>query len=105
MGLRPTQGNEKRLGPASTLYGTVTFSLSSRPERSGAEGPAVPQTFRGNAKFQPQTKLSSRLPRRAVGPERKRNGEIRSFFFGVRCGRARFVSVPSLQPCQAQSAY
>jgi hypothetical protein len=22
MGLRPTQGNEKRLGPASTLYGT-----------------------------------------------------------------------------------
>jgi hypothetical protein len=33
MGLRPTQGNEKRLGPASTLYGTVTLSLSSRPER------------------------------------------------------------------------
>jgi len=30
-----------RSGPASTLYGTVTFSLSSRPERSGAEGPAV----------------------------------------------------------------
>jgi hypothetical protein len=34
MGLRPTQGNEKRLGPASTLYGTVTLSLSSRPERT-----------------------------------------------------------------------
>jgi hypothetical protein len=33
MGLQPTQGNEKRLGPASTLYGTVTPSLSSRPER------------------------------------------------------------------------
>jgi hypothetical protein len=33
MGLRPTQGNKKRLGPASTLYGTVTLSLSSRPER------------------------------------------------------------------------
>jgi hypothetical protein len=30
MGLRPTQGNEKRLGPASTLYGIVTLSLSSR---------------------------------------------------------------------------
>jgi hypothetical protein len=30
LGLRPTQGNEKRLGPASTPYGTVTFSLSSR---------------------------------------------------------------------------
>jgi hypothetical protein len=38
MGLRPTQGNEKQLGLASTLYGTVTLSLSSRPERSGAEG-------------------------------------------------------------------
>jgi len=34
MGLRPTQGNEKRLGPASALYGTVTLSLSSRPERT-----------------------------------------------------------------------
>jgi len=33
MGLRPTQGNEKRLGPASALSGTVTLSLSSRPER------------------------------------------------------------------------
>ena len=30
MGLRPTQGNEKRLGPASALSGTVTLSLSSR---------------------------------------------------------------------------
>jgi hypothetical protein len=84
MGLRPTQGNEKRLGPSSTLYGTrypflvistganpdflprsarqgrvcartprsgihalwnVTLSLSSRPERSGAEGPAVLRDF------------------------------------------------------------
>jgi hypothetical protein len=34
MGLRPIQGNEKRLGPASTLYGTVTLSLSSRPKRT-----------------------------------------------------------------------
>ena len=48
MGLRPTQDNEKRLGPASTLYGTVALSLSSRPKRSGAEGPAVPRNFRGN---------------------------------------------------------
>ncbi len=30
MGLRPTQGNEKRLGPATTLYGTLPFPLSSR---------------------------------------------------------------------------
>ncbi len=35
MGLRPTQGNEKRPGPASALYGTVTLSLSSRPKRTG----------------------------------------------------------------------
>ena len=33
MGLRPTQGNEERLGPASALYGAVTLSLSSRPKR------------------------------------------------------------------------
>jgi hypothetical protein len=53
-----TQGSEKRLGPASTLYGTVTLSLSSRPERSGAEGPAVPQTLRGDV-FRPErTRIS-----------------------------------------------
>ena len=40
--LRPTQGIGKRLGPATTFDGTVTLSLSSR------------------------------LPRRAVGPERTR---------------------------------
>ena len=34
MGLRPTQGKAKRLGPASALSGTVTLSLSSRPERT-----------------------------------------------------------------------
>jgi hypothetical protein len=33
MGLRPTEGDEKRLVPATTLYGIVTLSLSSRPER------------------------------------------------------------------------
>jgi hypothetical protein len=48
MGLRPTQEYEKRLGPTSTLHGTVTLSLSSRPKRSGAEGPAVPRTHRGD---------------------------------------------------------
>ena len=48
MGLWPTQGDEKHLDPASTLNGAVTLSLSSRPERSAVEGPAVPQTFRGN---------------------------------------------------------
>ena len=48
MGLRPTQGDEKRLGSATTLYRTVTLSLSSRPKRSGAEGPAVPRTLPGD---------------------------------------------------------
>jgi hypothetical protein len=35
-----------------------------------AEGSAVPRTSPGNAEYYTQTKLSSRLPRRAVGPER-----------------------------------
>jgi hypothetical protein len=34
MGLRPSQGSQRLLGTASTLYGTVTLSLSSRPERT-----------------------------------------------------------------------
>jgi len=33
MGLRPTQGNEKRLGPASTLYEPLPFPC--HPDRSG----------------------------------------------------------------------
>src|ERR1700751_1145995 len=45
MGLWPTQGDEKHLDPASTRNGAVTLSLSSRPERSAVEGPAVPRTF------------------------------------------------------------
>ena len=53
MGLRPTQGDEKRLVPATSLYGIVTLALSSRPERSGAEGPAVPRTLRGDV-FRPE---------------------------------------------------
>src|SRR5579863_1222153 len=59
MGLRPTQGNEKHLGPASTLCGTGTSSLSSRPERSGAEGPAVPRTLRGDV-FRPERSAAER---------------------------------------------
>jgi hypothetical protein len=49
MGLRPTQGNEKRLGPATTLYGTAALSFVIP---TGAEGPAVPRTFRGKV-FRP----------------------------------------------------
>jgi hypothetical protein len=47
MGLRPTQDNEKRLDPASTLHGTVTLSLSSRPERRDLRfrGPFVEMFF------------------------------------------------------------
>jgi hypothetical protein len=47
MGLRPTQGNEKHLGPASTLCGTGTSSLSSRPERRDLRfrGPFVEMFF------------------------------------------------------------
>jgi hypothetical protein len=39
---------------------------------SEAEGSAVPRTRPGTAEHYTQTKLSSRLPRRAVGPERTR---------------------------------
>jgi hypothetical protein len=35
MGVRPTQGNEKRLGPASTLYEPLPFPC--HPDRSEAE--------------------------------------------------------------------
>jgi hypothetical protein len=45
MGLRPTQGDEKRLGPATTLYGTVALSFVIPSE---AEGSAVPRTLPGN---------------------------------------------------------
>jgi hypothetical protein len=52
MGLRPTQVDEKRLGPATTLYGTKALSLVIPPapacRGSEAEGSAVPRTFRGN---------------------------------------------------------
>jgi hypothetical protein len=44
MGLRPTRGNEKRLGPATTLYGTVALSFVIPSE---AEGSAVPRTLPG----------------------------------------------------------
>jgi hypothetical protein len=45
MGLRPTQGDEKRLGPATTLYLTVALSFVISTE---AEGSAVPRTSLGN---------------------------------------------------------
>jgi hypothetical protein len=44
MGL-PTQGDEKRLGPATTLYATIALSFVIPSE---AEGSAVPRTFTGN---------------------------------------------------------
>jgi hypothetical protein len=49
MGLRPTQGEEKRLGPATTLYRTVALSFVIPSE---AEGSAVPRTSLGNV-FRP----------------------------------------------------
>jgi hypothetical protein len=82
MGLRPTQGNEKRIGPATALHGTVALSFVIPSVRGfptsplslattyvvlpienhmqlteaatldrksgGAEGSAVPRTFRGH---------------------------------------------------------
>jgi hypothetical protein len=40
--------------------------------RRAVDGSAVPRTFPGNTGSRPATELSSRLPRRAVGPERTR---------------------------------
>jgi hypothetical protein len=45
MGLWLIRGDEKRRGPAATLYGTVALSFVIPSE---AEGSAVPRTFRGN---------------------------------------------------------
>ena len=42
MGLRPTQGSEKRLDPATTSYGAVALSLVIPSE---AEGSAIPGPF------------------------------------------------------------
>jgi hypothetical protein len=47
--------------------------------RRAVEGSAVPRTFRGNMESRSATNLSSRLPRRAVGPER--SGVERSAVF------------------------
>ena len=54
MGLRPTQGDEKRLGPATTLYLTVALSFVIPSE---AEGSAVPRTFPGNV-FRPERSVA-----------------------------------------------
>jgi hypothetical protein len=59
MGLRPTQGDEKSLRPATTLYRTVALSFvippapvcrGSEADLSGlaVEGSAVPRNFLGN---------------------------------------------------------
>jgi hypothetical protein len=54
MGLRPTQGDEKRLLSSNrSLWKRHPPPLSSRPERSAVEGSAVPRTFLGNV-FRPE---------------------------------------------------
>ena len=60
--------------PAALNVSNKPNDLSSRPERSGVEGPAVPKQvpateFRSQ-KLVPTTELSSRLSRPAVEPER-----------------------------------
>ena len=67
------------LSPASTYvvlfkenHMQSTEATTLHRKSGEAEGSAVPQTCPGNAEYYTQTKLSSRLPRRAVGPERTR---------------------------------
>jgi hypothetical protein len=72
VGRRPVTGNALSthgFGPASTLHVNATPSFVIP---SAAEGSAVQRTYLGNPEFTPATNLSSRLPRRAVGPERTR---------------------------------
>jgi hypothetical protein len=70
MGLWPTQGDEKRFGPAATLYATIPLSFVIPSE---AEGSAVPRTFPGNAEI-----LSSN--RIVISTGAQRSGEICGFF-------------------------
>jgi hypothetical protein len=65
MGLRPTQGDEKRLGSATTLYGAVALSFVI-PKRSRG----ICSSFHQPPMLQLEDELSSRLSRRAVGPKR-----------------------------------
>jgi hypothetical protein len=44
MGLRPTQGDEKRRGPATTLYETVAFSFVIPSEAEFPTSPLSPAT-------------------------------------------------------------
>jgi hypothetical protein len=54
------QGDQKRLGPATTVCTAVVLSFVIPIE---AEGSAVPRTLHGNAEFNPLTELSSRPER------------------------------------------
>jgi hypothetical protein len=60
MSLRPTEGDEKRLVPATTLYGIVTLSLSSRPELPWASDP--PKVMKNASVQQPLSKEPSPFP-------------------------------------------
>jgi len=60
MGLWQSQRDEKRRGPATTLYGTVALSFVIPSE---AEGSAVSADLSWNAQFNPQIELSSRPER------------------------------------------
>ena len=54
---------EKRLGPATTLCGTVALSFVIPSE---AEGSAVPRTITGNVEYDAQIELSSRPERTRI---------------------------------------
>ena len=60
---------EKRLGSATTLYGTVALSFVIPSE---AEGSAVPQTSPENAEYYTQNKI-------VISTGAKRSGEICGF--------------------------
>jgi hypothetical protein len=79
MGLRPTQDDEKRLGPATTLYGTVALSFVIPSE---AEGPAVPRTFRGNVFRKSAARLQKNLLPLSTRPQNRTTVHISNRHMG-----------------------
>jgi hypothetical protein len=85
-GLQPMAhpGDERRLGSATTLYGTVALSFVIP---SVAEGSAVQRTFPGNDEFLFSSKI-------VISTGAQRSGEI-CVFFHVPMGKAVDGAHPS----------
>jgi hypothetical protein len=69
MGLRPTQGDEKRLGPATTPYRIATLSLSSRlPRRAVGPSEEICSCPRNHESFTQTKAKETQRNRRSLRP-------------------------------------